>query len=177
MNQTDLPVWLLDVDGVINAFRRQPQGSWPRRSWTRVRVAGFEINAALPVIAFLREVHRRGLAEIRWHTTWQELSLDLGDALGLPTFHVQEAPEFAGRDTEETWWKLPAARRVLADEGRPVVWTDDDAAYLAPGDRKQLALIGPRLLIVAPDDRTGLNQADLDQIHLFLTDLKEGNLR
>ena len=176
MNRTDVPVWLLDIDGVINAFRRQPQGSWPRRSWIRTRVAGYEIVAALPVIAFLREVHRDGLAEIRWHTTWQEKALDVGDALSLPTFHVQASPEFAERDADEVWWKLPAARRVL-EGGRPVVWTDDDAEYLAPGDRKQLTLIGPQLLIVAPDETTGLNQADLDRIRLFLTDLKEGDNR
>ena len=183
MNRTGLPVWLLDIDGVINAFPtiRQP-GSWRRNQRMRVKVRRFTVEVARPVLDFIHKVHEEGLAEIRWHTTWQHDAPNLGEILGLPNFAVQDSPEFRYRRNNTPiwlgadvldWWKLPAAERVLLDEGRPLLWTDDDAADLSDYTCGQLASYGPPLLIVAPDPVTGMVQADLDNIWNFLTTRKE----
>jgi hypothetical protein len=168
------PVWLLDIDGVVNAFQRQPRGAWPKRSWMRVRVRNFEIVAAAPVVAFLRQVHREGLAEVRWHTTWQDWAPEVGAALALPVFPVQDAPEFhdpAYIGVDAPWWKIPAVKRVVEQEQRPVVWTDDDLDLDRPLD---IDTTRAPLLAVVPDVMTGLDRADLDRIRTFLNDYKDG---
>ncbi len=171
------PVWLLDIDGVVNAASRSlPTHAWPRDVWRQIEAEDAEglswpIKAAQPVVDFIRDVHHRGRAEIRWHTTWQRDAVDLGRRLGLPEFGVAAAPEFAELDKyldRGRWWKLPAARRVLADEGRALLWTDDDAdTDLRGEERAQLARLG-RLLIVCPDRRTGLCKRHLRRIDAFL---------
>lgn len=128
-----IPVWLLDVDGVINAITgKAPSGPWPRNAWrlfdhtNTLTGEVWPIRTAQPVVDFIRKVHEQGRAQIRWHTTWQESANDLGAELGLPEFSVLAAPEFTNNATRHSWWKLPGALRVL-DEERPLVWTDDDA--------------------------------------------------
>jgi hypothetical protein len=172
-----VPVWLLDLDGVINAACKSlPTHAWPKHAWREVTVGDSKgqsvpIKTAQPVVDFIREIHESGRAEIRWHTTWQQDALGVGRELGLPEFAVAEAPEyqqlheFLDRDR---WWKLPAARRVLADEGRILLWTDDDAhTDLRRDERTELSGLG-RLLIVCPDAMTGLCRRHLRRIDAFL---------
>lgn len=173
------PVWLLDLDGVVNAASRTfPTHAWPRQAWRQIEAEDEEgltwpIKAAGPVIDFIRAVHESGRAEIRWHSTWQEYSLNVGRLLGLPDFGVQEAPEYKEFDADR-WWKTPAARRVLGGEGRDLLWTDDDAdRELAPDERAELAAMG-RLLIVCPDSKTGLCGRHLRRIDEFLAGLQNG---
>ncbi|MFK3983878.1 hypothetical protein ACI2K4_26290 [Micromonospora sp. NPDC050397] len=178
------PVWLLDVDGVVNAISRRPDRSvWPRDRWVSGTAvsAGIEwpILAAQPVLDFIREVHERGRAEVRWHTTWQHDALHLAELLGLPTFATQEAPEFAEREqglagaapvsVGRGWWKYPAAERVVRDERRPLVWTDDDATWELRGhdNGEELARLAPTL-IVSPPAHTGLTPKHLRNIDAFL---------
>jgi hypothetical protein len=170
------PVWLLDVDGVVNAVtaprRKPPLHVWPDGQWVDTKVWGnrqrWRIVAAQPVLDFIRSVHELGRAEVRWHTTWQDSANQLGEALGLPEFPVQDAPEFAEPEWPGSrgWWKLPAVWRVLA-EGRPVLWTDDDAKTdLRPEQKATLAAAGCR--VIAPDPFTGLTPKHLRQIDEFL---------
>lgn len=80
---------------------------------------------------------------------------------------MQDAPEYKDSGVEH-WWKAPAARRVLAEEGRDLLWTDDDAdEELGRDERAELARLG-RLLIVCPDPRTGLCKKHLRRIDQFL---------
>jgi hypothetical protein len=168
-----VPVWLLDLDGVINAASRTfPTDAWPEETWQEVEGEDevgliWPIKAARPVIDFIKGVHESERAEIRWHTTWQEYALNVGRQLGLPDFGVQEAPEYQDPG-EEPWWKAPAARRILAEEGRDLLWTDDDAdSELGRDERTKLASLG-RLLIVCPNSRTGLCKKHLRRIDGFL---------
>ncbi len=176
MTTTDRPpVWLLDIDGVINACTKNPDRSvWPADQWHRNPARGgdrvWPILYAQPVIDFIAGVHAAGRAEIRWHTTWQEYAQNLAEAVGLPTFPVQDAPEYRTWDRGRAagWWKLPAARRVLVDEGRPLVWTDDDITWeLVRERRDEFRALGSALLI-APSDLTGLTPKHLHQIGEFL---------
>jgi hypothetical protein len=84
-----IPVWLLDIDGVVNACAKKPDRNvWPLDQWwsLKVDVGGhsWPVLVAEPVLAFIRRVHAEGLAEIRWHTTWQQDAKALEEACDLP---------------------------------------------------------------------------------------------
>jgi hypothetical protein len=69
------------------------------------------------------------------------------------------------------WWKIPAARRVLA-AGRRLLWTDDQLALFRgdPRNAAELAELDDRddALLLCPDAEPGLSAADLERISAFL---------
>ena len=173
-----IPVFLLDIDGVLNAATKKPDRNvWPADAWIRGRAHDgrheWPILFARPVADFIRQAHEQGRAEIRWHTTWQEEAAAIGKLLDLPDFPVQESPEWTVhlRGETEEWWKIGAALRVVEDEHRALVWTDDDAYdyNLDRGVRTRITSAGP-CLIVAPSPTTGLTPKHLRRIDAFLTD-------
>lgn len=169
---SDIPVWLLDIDGVINACTRKPDTSvWPADVWEAKKVNGFPILCARPALDFITAVHKEGRAEVRWHTTWQKDSALIEQAYGLPSLPVQDCPEFAGRYGNDAWFKLPAAERVVMKEGRDLIWTDDDLVLCNHGDEwvtLEYMKDERRVLTIAPHDTTGLTPKHLRQIAEFL---------
>lgn len=175
MTRAAKPVWLLDIDGVINALARGPvEGSWPADAWlqrvvtTDIPNAGrtvLPIFAAQPVLDFITRVVTSGLVDVVWHSTWRAAAVtDLAPTLNLPAIPISVAPEWTERPGR-TWWKLPAAQRVVAS-GRPLVWTDDDIAALP----EQVADLDahPDTLLISPDPITGLTSEHLDAIAQFI---------
>lgn len=178
-----VPVWLLDIDGVINAATIKPDPHvYPPGSWKEGRAVcgerSWHIWWSQPVIDFINAVHDAGRAEIRWHTTWQHEAQSVADLVGLPEFPVAHAPEFltgsqeAARavleDRPEVWWKVGAAERVVLDERRPLIWTDDDiGAGLADA---QYAFLheSDAVLLVCPPLRVGLTPRNLRAVGEFL---------
>jgi hypothetical protein len=173
------PVWLLDIDGVVNAISKKPPTYlWAADKWIQTTVANvhgeWPILTAQPVVDFINEIHHLGRAEVRWHTTRQEEALDFADAVGLGGFKVAEAPEYheygprfmarqiAGQ--KPTWWKLPAAERVIGDEKRPLLWTDDDIGWELRNHRWNPIELGT----VSPDAATGLMPKHLKMIDKWL---------
>jgi hypothetical protein len=169
------PVWLLDIDGVVNALARGAvRGSWPQDAWIqrviRADMPGhgpmvLPILAARPVLDFVAQVYHSGTADVRWHSTWRAAAMtELAPVLGLPPIPISVAPEWTA-PPYEGWWKLPAARRVL-ESGRRLVWTDDDLGVFAAevGD----LVSRPDALLIGPDRHIGLTGADLDSIAAFL---------
>jgi hypothetical protein len=182
-----IPIWLLDIDGVINAGSRDPDRSvWPEDQWIRASARDkgrdWPLLAALPVLDFLREVHTLGRAEIRWHTSWQHGAVNAAAALDLPAWPVVPCPEFddrpafvarALRDQQVAWWKLPAVERLIQAEQRPIIWTDDHiAAHLQRRhdmyDVTSRLLVHAPAMLVAPSFFTGLTPKHLRQIGDFL---------
>lgn len=179
---TTRPVWLLDVDGVVNCITQHPNHSiWPENSWlyTEVEAAGqtWPISTSTHVIDYINNIHDEGLAEIRWHTTWQADANRLGHNIGLRNFPVAEAPEFhdrsftarAIRDGTPAWWKFSAALRVLHEENRPLIWTDDDLEretrrYGWPFPIKPF-------LPIVPLQEDGLTRTHLRQISEFIEEV------
>lgn len=163
------PVWLLDVDGVLNAISRKgDQRVWP--DWeTGVAHGGgadWPILWSPAVALFVREVAMSGAAEVRWHTTWQHEAVAIERLLGLPQLEVAAAPEYldrsftarAIREEKPPWWKLPAAERVLLEEKRPLIWTDDDIS----GQLRNYVRAGATL--ISPNEHIGLSPANLRTI-------------
>lgn len=160
---TGIPIWLLDVDGVLNAVchPRRPPRTW--RHWsTGTACAGgerFAITFAPELMAGIRKLQDPAVVEVRWLTTWgNDANGGLRKLLGLPAFPVAGEPEQAS-----AWWKLPCAVRTAA-EGRPMIWTDDDLGYSATASRWAAEL---GILAIAPDPGVGLTPADLERIRAF----------
>lgn len=178
-----MPVWLLDIDGVINAISRKPDTSvWPRDQWATgsAECDGQEwpILWSRPVVDFIREVHESGRAEVRWHTTWQHEATNLAALVGLPAMPVAEASEYADQathaahaiaDGRPSWWKLAAAERVVRDERRPLIWTDDDIRFeLRRYDMDAGMRAHAPVLAISPNQYTGLLRKHLTQIETFI---------
>ncbi len=160
------PIWLLDVDGVLNAVTLEPdRTAWPEWRTGTAQADGrtYPITFSPDVMAGIRAVHRRGLAEIRWLTTWSgDANRGLRRLLDLPEFPVVGRPGGSA-----VWWKLPFAQEV-GREGRPLVWTDDELGYSAEAMDWLNGLEQPALAI-APRPGVGLRREHLDRITEFLT--------
>jgi hypothetical protein len=164
-------LWLLDVDGVLNVLARSPsEGAPPPAGWLQWRsgeaVADgvpWPIRFAPSLAERVRRLHERGAVECRWLTTWgDDANEGLRRLLGLPAFDVVPVPG----ETRE-WWKLAAARALLAREPRRrLVWTDDElgrhpeAVAWARGRRAPSLLLSPR-------PEAGLTPRDLREVEWF----------
>lgn len=172
------PVLLLDVDGVLNAISRVPDTSvWPKELWRGHRVTDLDGNtwpilAAQPVLDYLSAVHEQGLAEIRWHTTWRSSAkLRLAPVLGLPDWPVAESPTSlpTQRDAAGRWWKTATAHHVVHQEGRRLIWIDDDIAFEKTWPNSEIhAVLTSDVLAISPNSVVGLDRADLFRVDGFL---------
>lgn len=176
------PVLLLDVDGVINATAVNPDLSvWPEEAWLRCRVRAADdtwpILAARPVIAFINKIHDEGLVDVRWHTTWQWHAKRLADRIGLQQFPIADAPEYDDdqhfvaslREGRPTWWKLPAALRVLQEERRPLIWIDDDLNHELRHFDWPIGI--PQLLTITPNGIEGITARHIQKITAFIDEV------
>jgi HAD domain in Swiss Army Knife RNA repair proteins len=168
---SDVPLLLLDVDGVLNAVSLDlPEG------WERGVFNGFVISWDPTITARLRELHVCGRVEIHWLTTWAENADELlAEPMGLPRgLRVHARPDagptgFSGvLRGASGWWKLDMARAVAeAEPDRRIVWIDDDLAEQAEDTGDWLAA-NPHVLVVAPDLFVGLTHEQLDEIEAWL---------
>lgn len=180
MSEERRPVWLLDIDGVLNAVARElpPSRGWPADRWTQRQVLSprnewvnggghpWTITMSQDVIDFLKKVHADGKVEIRWHTTWQAGAERVATAFSLPVFKVQDAPEFY-QFSRRDWWKPYAVRRVAEEERVPVLWTDDEITYyLTKPERRELRALGVHL--ESPDPVCGLAPPNLERIEQWI---------
>ncbi|MGY1714201.1 HAD domain-containing protein [Geodermatophilus sp. SYSU D01106] len=170
-SRADRPILLLDVDGVLNAPRRELPAGWRQGSFN-----GYRLAWDPTITARLRELHESGRVEIQWLTTWAgDADRLLAEPMGLPRglrVHARAgaAPTgflgiFGGGSG---WWKLTAAQEVAAAEpDRRIVWIDDDLAEQADDTGDWLAA-NPHVLVVAPDLYVGLTHEQLDRVEEWL---------
>lgn len=155
-------LWLLDVDGVVNAVSTFPKKSvW--KDFTKVQVAKMPIWYSPTVVEFINDANRSGRAQVAWLTTWGEQArAELSPALGLDDFPVWSTE--SASSGQHGWWKLEAAKRCPTD--RRLVWTDDDLRV----ERLSWEWVGTRAdtLALSPWEHTGLDAGDLSRIDRFL---------
>lgn len=170
------PVWLLDIDGVINAVTRKTPKTWPENDWIKIKIASFPFNVSKSVLNFIHEVYESNLVDIKWHTTWQHDANDkVGLALDLPKFEVFHAPEYLEHEPwahiykKCTWWKLPSVNKLL-ETGCSIIWTDDDIClntydsdYINPKDK-----LYTNSLLIKPQTNLGLTPKHVTQIREYL---------
>jgi hypothetical protein len=159
-----MTVWLLDVDGVLNA-RRPGWGGPPRRAYAMSEGVSWPIRWAPALIARIHALHRTGTVEIRWCSTWCADVDELERLFGLPRLErAFTDPVEPGESADAL--KLTAAFAVI-DAGYPLVWTDD-AAIPDEGPERDRLLAGGRTLLIAPEPGRGLQPEHIDAIEDFL---------
>lgn len=159
------PVWLLDVDGVLNA-RRPGWGAAPKQGYAVADGTAWKFRWADPVVGFVRETMLKGAAEVRWSTTWVPWTNSVEACFRLPVLPLAFSPHAA--DVWEA--KMTAALAVVEAEGRPLVWTDDERVPTFGAMRERLLAAGVPVLLVAPDGRRGLQPEHVAEIAAFLTE-------
>lgn len=122
-------VLLLDIDGTLNPSECR---GWLRDQWTEGKAEDdhglvWRVRAAKPVVEFFAKLHESGLAEIRWHTAWQQSANVYGAVVGLPEFPIQP-PHPNGPIRRSRNWKLEAVL-FSASKSNQVIWVDDDAQH------------------------------------------------
>ena len=168
---SDVPILLLDVDGVLNAARADLPAGWERGTFN-----GYVLTWDPTITARLRALHESGRVEIQWLTTWTtDADRLLAEPMGLPRGLVTHARAdsapigfsgvFGGRSS---WWKLAAAQAVAESEpDRRIIWVDDDLAMQAADTGDWLAA-NPHVLVIAPELFVGLTHEQLDAIEAWL---------
>lgn len=165
------PLWLLDVDGVVNAVCHPAPPGYLRR-----RINGFVITWNPDVVARMKQLHETGAVEIRWLTTWCHNAANMiAPGLGLPLdCAVEGAEDHLDRDIQG-WWKSVTAKRLSdAEPDRPLIWTDDDLDYAERnGEVNWLRERSGATFAYAPDWKQGITPQYLDRIEAFIWQERE----
>lgn len=149
------PVWLLDVDGVINVDRI---GEWDTTLTTGRAVAdgeSYRMRWVPEVVDFIRDTAEAGRVRVVWCTTWCPYTAVLEALWSLPKLDTAWSDGLYGRYARKA--KRDTAK-LYADHGVPVIWTDDDVAES----------FAPSVLGIRPDSRYGLTPGDLAEIKDFI---------
>jgi len=160
------PIWLLDVDGVLNAFdeTRPVLGDWD--DWKTFTARGFLIRYSPAMVGRILALHDAGKVEVQWLTTWGHMANTELKELGFPEFTVAAEQPFRERDG---WWKYPTAKRLF-ELGHAIVWTDDDIPYCSDAVRWLRDVKGSErsndLRAYAPQG--ALSQQDMDDIESWV---------
>ena len=165
-----LPLLLLDIDGVLNAYGFRPgvtclpddgYGDLVELDVPSEDEGVFRFWTSPTLIAELIELATSPRIEVAWLTTWQDqANRHAGPVLGLPSFPV--AARTAGED--DGGWKVQAAVEALR-LGRPVIWVDD--VEITPSARAAFASSGVPHLLIAPDPEVGLTRAHVASLRRF----------
>ncbi|GAA2526220.1 HAD domain-containing protein [Pilimelia columellifera] len=159
------PIWLLDVDGVINATKPE-WGAAPHRGDAWAGTTSWRMRWAPALLDRLRALRSAGRVEIVWCSTWCAYADQLERLFRLPALDRAFTDPVVGPEADRL--KIEAARKVLRG-GRRLVWTDDEAVP-EPGSllHDELTADG-RALLIRPQPRVGLSREDMDKIEAFAT--------
>jgi hypothetical protein len=170
---TGVPVWLLDVDGVVNA-NKPGWSAAPRQSNAYADGQSHRMRWAPALVDRIRSLHRSGTVEVRWCTTWCPWADQLERMLALPPLVRTLTAEQVVSPRVSLPAKLAVALEVMLVERRPLIWTDDEAVPQGGPNRDLLEAAGMPMLLVAPRMSRGLQRADLDAIEAFAAGLAAG---
>jgi hypothetical protein len=158
------PVWLLDVDGVLNA-NKPGWGAPPLARTAYAHQVAYRMRFAPALILRIRTLHAAGRVEVRWATTW----VDHIDQI-TTIMHLSTWPAFTltQPNCDAYAAKYTAALHVVETERRPLIWTDDE---VIPDDHdpacRRLREAGPPVLLIRSRPNRGLQPDHLDQIEAF----------
>jgi hypothetical protein len=159
------PVWLLDVDGVLNATR--PGWSAAPRNGTAYGAGHpYRLRWTPALIARIRALVHAESVNLRWCSTWCADAEQVERLFGLP--RLDRAWTDPISHSEAPAAKLAAARAVLG-QGHRLIWTDDDAVPTSGPIHDELVATS-RALLIAPLPNRGLQPEHLDTIEAFVSD-------
>lgn len=166
------PLWLLDIDGVINAdFNSRGHARIWGNEIHQTSIFNHKIQYAPRLIKFINQISRH--TEIMWCTTWGgRAETDFAPGVGLLGGWASIVDVTGEQSLELSSFgdKLVAFNALKSGgylRGRKVVWADDD---LNSSLAKSLKSGGDvDLLTVIPYGSVGLTPAHLDKITTFIT--------
>ncbi len=150
-------VWLLDVDGVLNA-NKAGWSAAPLSGMAYYKGTGWRMRWSSALMTRIRQIHLAGSVEILWATSWCGYTDQLERLFRLPALGSAYS---MGMDNET---KLAAAEAVV-ESGRKLIWTDDEAVPLQGPSYDKFMAYGS--LLIAPKSNKGLRPEHLDQIDNF----------
>lgn len=167
MAENHKPLILVDVDGVLNPWRRTSAAWVKHRASFRGRTYEVALNP-FQGQALLQLARETG-AELVWATMWSEVANEeIGPRMGLPELPYIDM----GADTEPTPYMVHPKTPLVAKyvRNRPFVWFDDE---LCKEDRKWLkgqpGVGGFQLIHIG---KKGLNGKHFDQARAWLNGLR-----
>lgn len=157
------PVWFLDVDGTIAPILGTTPPADPT-AWSTLYPgipSDLTVRFRRDLISAIGAMHRGGLVEVRWLSTWDAEALSDWARLGLGPFRAATRAEATGR---RAWWKGNVVGTWMRHHpnGR-VIWTDDD---ITP--QRLRGLDRSRLLAIAPNPAVGLTERHLSDIRKWI---------
>lgn len=161
----------LDVDGVLNAYSKNPPRTNTQWSgtWGHQMITGFPILWSFELIEEINALAKRDGIEVKWLTTWQDSAAsELSPVLGL---NGEEWSFFETEDEDDlvNWWKLAAIKKDI-EESSPdkVVWIDDDIPFEKNAVQWSQSLDIP-ILTVSPNSNHGLTKKQWNGIIDFVS--------
>lgn len=169
--RTDVPVWLLDVDGVLNAFSRPGWSAPPARGDAYADGLQFTLRWAPALLTEVRGLLASDTVEVRWATSWVSYIDQITRTMSLPELPLAFTlpAELTAATSALHDATVAAKRRAALDvvgSGRRLLWTDDDAIW--PPGPERTYLEGAGALLIVPDARRGLQPDDLDAIRAWI---------
>lgn len=155
------PVWLLDVDGVINA--NSPQwGEKPAEVTAYAHDYGYTLRYAPSLVARIRALIETGTVDVRWCTTWCDDASELERVWDLPA--LPRAFSGAGR-----WVSLAKSSAALGviEDGRHLIWTDDMETPVKGETAYDRLMAGGNSLLIRPRASVGLTPKHMTAIERF----------
>lgn len=157
-------VWMLDIDGVVNASHPE-EGGWSEVASgvaipaVRGEVDGFgyPIRWAPGLLGEILQICKQHELKLMLCSTWCGQSRNLLEVLGINIEEAWSTPGHGGR----AWLVKWSTVRAIAAEVERVIWTDDDLVYTS-------ARMPENVFPLAPNERTGLSRADLMAIRAWL---------
>ncbi|GAA4221431.1 hypothetical protein FHR32_005082 [Streptosporangium album] len=164
--ETTRPLLLIDVDGVLNPFRR-PGPEWFR---TKCSADGRSYNMLLNPAhgPKLLDLAATVGCDLVWATTWEhDANTEISPKIGLPELPVIEV------DRDNRWrdrgvdvmFKTPHVADWV--KGRPFVWLDDDLTDLDEAYLREHEGVGD-FLVIHVDGQFGLTDGDLVEATVWL---------
>jgi len=156
------PIWLLDIDGVLNCGNRTAPTHLPYNYLEfqqRASSSGRQYNLiiAKEVVDFIDEMS--DFFEIVWCTTWQADANIIGKRIGLKEFRWIDKSKI---DSPYHWKR--ATFEKLQEAKHPILWTDDQIRefynYPAKVEFNNAKIIQPYIF-------EGLAPRHLEQIREF----------
>jgi hypothetical protein len=162
------PVWLLDVDGVLNtsrnAWREAPHNATVTWNGVRGMPMGYKFHWSPTLLRRIHRVRSDRLVELVWCTTWCAEAQKVEAVFKLPP--LKRAFTCYTKSQIDAWnYKVEAADKVLA-AGRRLIWTDDDIPTFGPLRER---FDRPDALVITTVARRGLTPDDMARIEAFAT--------
>jgi hypothetical protein len=187
------PLWLLDVDGVLNAVNviedlqaLEQDTNWPdyqvgRADGGRRPGHTFQIIWSPTLVKRMVVLVEADLVEIRWLTTWEgRAQTEIAPLLGLPHFELAGERNFEAEyraysdraNVGDYWWKFPIARAAVEDTPqRALIWSDDDLPAIPEASewaRERWKNGGGQACLVSPRFDLGISPRQMEAIEQFI---------